>query len=100
MSIMVYPVSDMPPFRNGRGAQTPRRSRDLPMSRTNRSREDETHGDEIIDADTIRVRRAFETDVRDYVTGDGGDVLLAESGKGAAWIQADPSDVLDAREWI
>lgn len=70
------------------------------MSRTNRSQTDETDSNEIIDADMVRVRRPFETPVDDYVTGDDGDILLAETGKGAAWIQADPSDVLDAQEQL
>jgi len=70
------------------------------MARKNRKQSDETQGDEIIDADSVRIRRPFETAVRDYVTADDGNILLAEEGKGAAWIETESDVVLNARDCI
>jgi len=70
------------------------------MARENRSQTETAHSDEIIDADTRRIRRPFETPVKDYVTGREGNVLLAEAGKGAAWIEIDPEYVLDAGDQL
>lgn len=81
-----------------RGAWTPRRSVFDNMTDHNRNQTDETNRQEIIDADSEQIRRDFDTPVKDYVTGNENNILLAEANKGAAWIEADPSDVLNAED--
>jgi len=68
------------------------------MARKNRTNTDDAEAQEYDDTSKLVRRPAFETPVSSYETQDG-NVLLAEAGKGAAWIEADPADVVNAGDW-
>ena len=68
------------------------------MERKNGNQTDDAEAQEYDDTSKLVRRPAFETPVSSYETQDG-NVLLAETGKGAAWIEADPDDVVNAGDW-
>jgi len=70
------------------------------MARDNRSTNDDAQAQEATDRGAVVARSpSFSIAANSYQTGDG-NVLIAEANKGAAWVEAEPKDVVDTTEWL
>ena len=69
------------------------------MSRQNRNPDDGAQPQEDTDAGEIVARTpAVDIEAR-ALAAPGGNILITEPGKGAAWVEAQPQSVCDVGDW-